>query len=586
MASGLLTSVRSLMKAKGLAAYFCPHNDFHNSEYLSAYDMRMPFISGFKGSNGQMLITEDSAFLWTDGRYWLSAEQELQDGWTLKKLDSGEPNFVEWITQNLPTGSAIGFDPYLMPANAAEERTKSFTEKGYAFKPLSDNLINEVWISRPAFPQNEIFEHPEKFAGESVESKVSRVVSKLSTKYLFTGVLDEIAWVLNLRGSDIDYNPVFYAYLLIEKNEVKPLLHLFIEATKIAGVAPYLASTGVVIHPYTSVTDCLSMLEGDVTTDANKCSSGLYKAIKAPKSADGIISGLKAVKSPREIEGMRRCHIEDGLAVVRYLAWLKNELDEGREWTEYTAAEELKRLRGKGEGFVGLSFDTISASGPNGAIVHYKPEASSAARIEKRMYLLDSGGQYWDGTTDITRTVHFGVPSDYEQEAYTRVLLGNLDLERLIWPASSQLAGAHMDLLARRHLWAKGMDFNHGTGHGVGFFLSVHEGPQSMSRKSKVVLKPGMNITNEPGYYKPGAFGIRVENVMFVQEIGESYCFENITVAPYDRRLIKHSLLNQSDIDHIDAYHAKVWSLLSPKLDPKESVAMNWLREQTTPLEA
>lgn len=576
------------MNAQGLAAYFCPNNDFHSSEYLSDYDKRMPFISGFKGSNGQMLITNTAALLWTDGRYWLAAEKELLEGWSLMKMKRGEPTYFEWITQNLPPTSVIGFDPFLLPAKSAEARTKYFEEKGFTFKPILENFINQVWTSRPPFPSNLIFEHPESFAGESVASKVNRVVEKLKTKYIFTGVLDEIAWVLNLRGNDIEYNPVFFAYLLIEKAEPRAVIHLFTETPKVANVAAFLESNGVVLHPYGAVTDFLASLEDEVTTDGNECSLGLYQAIKAPKHEEGIISALKSVKSAREVEGMRHCHIEDGVAVVRYLAWLKNELDEGREWTEFTASEELEKFRAQGENFVGLSFDTISASGPNAAVIHYKPEADTATKLEKsQIYLLDSGGQYWDGTTDITRTVHFGQPTDAEQDANTRVLLGNLDLERLIWPASSQLAGADMDLLARRRLWEVGFDYNHGTGHGVGYFLNVHEGPQSMSKHSKVILKPGMNVTDEPGYYEAGAFGIRIENVLFVQENGSNYHFENVTIAPYDRALIKHSLLSQFDFDYIDAYHVKVWDLLSPKLEALgDALALNWLREQTKPLRA
>jgi Xaa-Pro aminopeptidase len=584
----LLPSVRALLREHGLAAYFCPNNDSHNSEYLADYDKRMPFLSGFKGSNGQMLITEDTALLWTDGRYWLAAEKELFEGWRLMKMKRGEPTYFEWITQNLPAGSIIGYDPFLLPSNAATARSKYFEEKGFTFKALEENLINQVWTARPPFPSNAVFEHPEAFAGESVDSKVSRVGQQLSSKYLFTGVLDEIAWVLNLRGNDIEYNPVFFAYLLIEKAEPKPHLHLFIEASKVEGVASFLEANSVVLHPYQEVTQFLAALDEEVTTDGDECSQGLYKLIKQAKSGAGIISNLKSVKSGREVEGMRHCHIEDGIAVVRYLAWLKRELDEGRDWNEYTAALELAKFRAQGQNFVGLSFETISATGANAAVIHYAPDEASASKLSKdSIYLLDSGGQYWDGTTDITRTVHYGVPTDAEQDANTRVLLGNLDLERLIWPASSQLHGGDMDILARRRLWEVGYDYNHGTGHGVGYFLNVHEGPQSMSKYSKVVLKPGMNVTDEPGYYEAGAFGIRIENVLFVVERGSSYAFENVTIAPYDRSLIKQSLLNESDFAYIDAYHGKVWALLSHRLEALgDSYALEYLREQTRPLRA
>jgi Xaa-Pro aminopeptidase len=606
------------MRSLGLSAYFCPHKDPHDSEYLADCDQRMAFLSGFKGSNGQMLITDTSALLWTDGRYWSSAEKQLVEGWRMMKIKRDEPTYFEWIAQNLPVGATVGYDPYLLSAAAAEARTKYFQEKGYSFKPLTPNLINNVWEHRPAVPTGEVFQHPESFAGESLDGKVGRVVEKLGTKYLFTGVLDEIAWVLNLRGTDVRFSPVFFAYLLIERADPRPILHLFLQASKAAKVKPYLDLNGVVLHPYThsglipespseapltssllevpvksaysdandAVTEFLGRLEGEVTTSAETCNSAVYKSIKSPKAEPDIITALKAVKSASEVAGIKACHVQDGLAVVRYLAWLQQELDEGRHWDEYSAAGKLESFRSLGDEFVGLSFETISAVGGNAAVIHYKPEPDSALPVLKSsIYLLDSGGQYWNGTTDITRTVHFGVPTAAEQEAYTRVLLGNLDLERLIWPAASNLSGSDMDVLARRRLWEAGLDYNHSTGHGVGYFLNVHEGPHSISRQSKVALKPGMVVTNEPGYYEAGVFGIRIENVLLVVQHGHSLAFDNFTVAPYDRSLIKLSLLSPADISYIDAYHAKVWGTLSPLLELKgDLLASEWLRRQTAPL--
>ncbi|CAG9330698.1 unnamed protein product [Blepharisma stoltei] len=590
--SNSLTLLRSKITELGLNAYFLPHSDPHRNEYLSAHDKRIDFITGFKGSNAHTLITQEQALLWTDGRYWEEAEKELYEGWNLMKITSGVPTYYEWCIQNLPKDSIIGYDPSIVTADAAITRTKYFADKGYQFLPVERNPVNEMWENRPELSQEPIIIFDEKYAGESFTEKIGRIAAEMGEKnfYLVTA-LDEIAWTLNLRGKDVEYNPVFFSYLILEKRGEDNKIHLFVNERKIENIREYLEGNRVQIYPYEEAPSFLSAIEEGVITDSSSCNYQLYKAIKHPEKKESIIAPLKAIKNSREIQGFRESHIRDGVAVCKYLAWLGKELEDGQIHNEYEAALRLNQFRSEEDLNMGLSFSNISCSGSNASIIHYHPEPDNSSEIKKdQIYLLDSGGQYLDGTIDTTRTMHYGNPSDWEKECYTRVLLGNLDLERVVWPHGTWgITGADLDILARRRLWNKGLDYQHGTGHGVGHYLNVHEGPQGISRARKVELKEGMNVTNEPGYYEKGHFGIRIENVMFVTKhptIENFLCFENVTIVPYDKNLILLSMLNAEDKAYINAYHKRVYDTLSPILSFRnDDFTLNWLEKATSPIE-
>lgn len=550
----------------------------------------MPYISGFAGSSGHMLITQETALLWTDGRYFLQAERELGPGWQLMKLISGVQRYNDWILTNMKPGSKVGFDPFLMTEQTVKARKEEFAFKSISFVPLEMNLVNEIWPNRPPMSSSPVVRLSDSYAGETLQEKVSKLTPVLQGKgalYLFVSRLDEIAWLLNLRGEDIEFNPVFFAYLLVDITTGEAKLTLFVEEGKVEALGDYFHLNSIQIRPYNDAFSFLPALSGPVLVSED-LNFGLFAQLLSPLPHSDGISQLKSIKSAREVQGMKDCHVRDGRAVCRFLAWLERELQRGRsDLDEWTAAQVLEGYRQQEDCFRGLSFETISAVGANAAVIHYKPKEGSAAIISQReIYLLDSGGHYWDGTTDITRTVHFGTPTPREKECYTRVLLGNLDLCRAVWPANSKISGADLDILARRWLWEAGLDYMHGTGHGVGYYLNVHEGPQGIGRWRTTPLVPGMNVTDEPGYYEAGSFGIRIEDLLFVRALEQPagfWGFENVTICPYDRNLLAIELLSERDKAFLNAYHRKVWSLLSPTL-ATDPVALDWLQRATADL--
>ena len=423
------------MQEHGLDAYFLLNNDAHNSEYLADADKIMPWISNFKGSNGQMLFTMTQALLWTDGRYWLAAEKELPDSWKMMKMAAGVPRWFEWCAENLSEGAVIGFDAQTYPAASGEIRAEYFERKGMTFKPVEKNLGNEIWgADRPAYPSDKIRLHTVDFAGTPAEEKIAKVIDGIEADHLLVVELDQVAWTLNLRGNDIEYNPVFFSYMVISKESKK--IVLFTNPDKAVDVAEYLAGIGVEIQPYENVADYLSGLTGSVQVPDGECNVYLAAKITEAVKKSTPIDSMKSVKTPREIEGMKACQIRDGAAKSIYLSWLHRELHGGRtDLNEWDAAQELLRQRSRQEHFLGPSFETISSVGANAAVIHYSPEPEGSAILSlDKIYLCDSGGQYQDGTTDTTRTYHFGTPTEREKECYTRVLMGNLDLQMAIWP--------------------------------------------------------------------------------------------------------------------------------------------------------
>ncbi|CAG9328563.1 unnamed protein product [Blepharisma stoltei] len=585
-----LTQIRALMCSESIDAYFLPNNDFHNNENLCDHDKRLEFVSGFQGSNGQILITKEQALLWTDGRFWQKAEEDLDQGWTVMKMAIGYPTYIDWITRNLPTGSTIGYDPALICAESVLARTIYFNDKGFTFKPLSKNLVNSIWADQPNIPNEKLFIHDIKYAGVSAEQKIFIVLNqlrRLGSNYLFTSALDEIAWLLNLRGKDIQYNPLFFSFLLLHATNAGYQIILFINPEKTNGLDDYLSQNHIEVRPYESAWDYLSTIEENIIIDKNELSYSFYQKIKTPIHYPGLIAKIKVIKNPRELQGFRESHIRDGVAIAKYFAWLKQQLDSGADLNEWTSVEKLDEFRASEELNAGLSFENISSVGPNAAIIHYAPTQETAAKITNdQMYLLDSGGQYLDGTIDTTRTMHFGSPTDWEKECYTRVLLGNLGVERLVWPEYNRMSGNEVDVVARKWLWEAGLDYPHATGHGVGYFLNVHEGPHRICKGSTEPFQAGMNVANEPGYYEEGHFGIRIENILLVVMhplVPGLLGFENVTMVPYDKNLLDFRLLSQRDIQYINAYHSKIWQNLSPILENRgETAALEWLRGATT----
>ncbi|KAI9022617.1 Creatinase/aminopeptidase [Hyaloraphidium curvatum] len=596
--SGRLEKLRALMKERQLGAYIVPTEDAHQSEYIAEIDKRRAYISGFTGSAGTAVVTPAEALLWTDGRYFLQASKELDPKlWTLMKSGMPDvPTKEEWLAAKVPQGSAVGIDPRLFSTAAAKALDEALTPKGIRLDALPDNLVDAVWASQPPRPDNPVSVLEVRYAGKSAEDKLAAVREEMAKKgcgALVLSALDEIAWLYNLRGSDIAYNPVFFAYSVVKGQGQL----LYMDESKLGAAAAHLPP-GTEIRPYEAIYEELPAIAG--TLDASKekiwldsrSNLALLNCVRSLPSPPRIEDGknpvllAKAVKNSAEIAGFRACHRRDAAALCRYAAWLEKELAEGRKWNEYDAAGVLEKFRSEQADFVGLSFQTISSTGPNAAIIHYAPDAEKSDVIDRdRIYLLDSGGQYRDGTTDVTRTFHFGTPSAAEREAYTLVLKGHIALDTLVVPKGT--TGYVVDCVARIPLWKKGLEYRHGTGHGVGSFLNVHEGPHGIGTRigyNDVGLAAGMTVTNEPGYYKDGEFGIRIENVLVVREAMPGFLgFEHVTLVPLDRGLIVPELLDDAEKKWVDAYHKECWDAVSPLLE-EGSAAREWLKKNTLPL--
>eukprot|EP00735_Rhodelphis_limneticus_P006112 TRINITY_DN18471_c0_g1::TRINITY_DN18471_c0_g1_i1::g.2809::m.2809 TRINITY_DN18471_c0_g1::TRINITY_DN18471_c0_g1_i1::g.2809 ORF type:complete len:592 (+),score=155.53,sp/B0DZL3/AMPP1_LACBS/50.42/0.0,Peptidase_M24/PF00557.19/6.8e-39,Peptidase_M24/PF00557.19/3.7e+03,Creatinase_N/PF01321.13/3.2e-14,Creatinase_N/PF01321.13/0.13 TRINITY_DN18471_c0_g1_i1:141-1778(+) len=544
--------------------------------------------------------------VWTDGRYYLQAENQLYDSWKLMKVPT-DITIEKWLVKNLPRGSRVGIDPFLFSITDAKKYETAFEDYGLQLALVEENLVDAIWENKPAPPSGKCFVLSDEFAGRSVTDKVEDIRKKLKDEdasLLVVNALDEIAWLFNLRGSDIEYNPVFWAYAIITHDNVS----LFMDSSKAdESVRVHLEKHQVALRPYGEILSDLKSLVSKFDQENErwrvwvdpKCSKAIENAFSGSDTVRkhihrSPITDQKAKKNDTEIQGMRNCHIRDAAALVRYLAWLELAIEHPDcQLTEVTAADRLDRLRSELAHFVSLSFGTISGFGPNGAIIHYHPMADTCARLGKGMYLVDSGGQYLDGTTDVTRTVHLGTPSERERLCYTAVLKGHIALATVVFPSGT--TGLALDAQARLALWKLGLDYNHGTGHGVGSFLNVHEGPHSISfRPSSTAagIEPNMTVTNEPGYYEAGAFGIRIENVMISRETqtpnqfdGKKFLgFETITFVPLDRKLIDVSALTNEERAWIDHYHAECLQKVMPQLGESEKEARSWLENACRPL--
>lgn len=602
--------LRKLMLERGIHAYYVPSEDAHQNEYIAPWDARRAFISGFTGSAGYAVVTLDKAALWTDGRYFLQAGNQLdQEHWTLMKDGLADtPKKHEWLVKNLKTGSKVGVDPLLISFEESKKFGDLLKESDISLEPIDENLIDSVWGNdRPARIYRPIAQLGLDFSGQNAGSKIQSLVENHLKKNGYRAVivteLDEIAWLFNLRGSDISFNPVFFAYAIIS-NEGECTLYLANEENT-SGLLEKLGQelkNVPKILPYNQIFKDLKTLNAQAKGEkkflvSKQCNLALVKVLGGSEAVvikPSPIAADKAIKNEIELNGFRECHKRDGAAIVKYFAWLEDQLAKNQELDEVDGANQLERFRQLGKNYVGLSFDTISSSGANGAVIHYKPEKPSAKKIEKdKVYLCDSGAQYRDGTTDTTRTVHFGIPKDKEREAFTLVLKGVIALDSAIFPNNT--TGIQLDILARSSLWKRGLDYRHGTGHGVGHFLNVHEGPHSISIRrgsSDEFLKLGMTVTDEPGYYEDGNFGIRIENILVVRQANPKYHFggdgnwlkfENVTMVPIDFNLIDKSLLSMEEINWINEYHLKVKEAILPFLSD-DPLATKYLLKTTQPI--
>ena len=598
--SSRLNKLRALMQERSLAAYYVPSEDAHQSEYIASWDGRREFISGFTGSAGFAVITQTAAALWTDGRYYLQAEKQLDSNWTLMKAGMpGVPSKEEYLAKVLAPGDKLGVDATTISFDASVKLKETLGKHKLQLALLEENLVDAVWTDRPPVELNEIFFLPASRSGRESRDKISSLQKYLGENKLYGFVvtaLDEVAWLFNLRGSDISCNPCFFSYALVLKDEVR----LYLDEQKLSSEARS-SLAGIKLRPYREIFSDLQLLRAAIQKSGERLAiSGTCNAALVESVGDDVVVSRtspvqleKAIKNPVELDGLRNCHLRDAAALIRYFAWLERELQSGAVIDEVDGAERLLKFRQDEDNFKGLSFDTISGAGPNGAIIHYKPEKPSAARITMdQMYLCDSGGQYLDGTTDVTRTVHFGTPTGEEKDCFTRVLLGHIALDRAVFPAGT--TGFMLDCLARLPLWHAGLDYRHGTGHGVGHFLNVHEGPQSISfhvRSNETPLRPGMTVTNEPGFYADGRFGIRIENVLIVRDAEtpnnfggvKFHRFENITMVPIQTRLMDASLMTEVDIAWVNEHHQRCYGAISPLLN-KDPLALEYLHRETRPI--
>lgn len=598
-----LKKLRQLMQSQTLQAYIVPSDDAHQSEYICKADERRAFISGFDGSAGTAVITLDNALLWTDGRYYQQALKQLDSNWELQKDGlPTTPSVASWLASNLAKGSKVGVDPKLFSYRLWKPIEKELLGSNCSLVPVEENLVDIVWgKDQPKVTSNPIISLDTTFAGQTVSDKWENVKQKLGEKKaqaLVVSALDEIAWFLNLRGSDIDYNPVFFSYLIITHEK----LMFFVDCSKLpSDFKQHQASNGVdiSIYSYSSIGEELSRIAEN--TDGGKIwispGSSYYLNALIPKKIRHQeitpIAVAKAIKNKIEVEGFINSHIRDGVALCQYFAWLEQMVANKQPVDEISGATKLEEFRSKKEHFMGLSFPTISSSGPNGSVIHYHPAPETNRPInDKEVYLCDSGAQYKDGTTDVTRTFHFGEPTDFQKESYTRVLKGQLSLGSTIFP--KKVKGQVLDTLARKALWDVGLDYGHGTGHGVGHFLNVHEGPMGVGIRlmpDDPGLQENMFISNEPGYYQDGEFGIRIEDIVQIVPATQSkydfngrgaLTFKTITLCPKQTKMIKKELLLEEEKKLLNDYHSLVWDTLSPLLKKEgDNLTLTWLEKET-----
>lgn len=587
-----LESLREVMRREHLSAFIFPSTDAHQSEYVADHWQGRTWISGFNGSAGTAVVTMKSAALWTDSRYFLAAEEQLKGTeFQLMKLKiEGTPTISEWLAQELQNENAeVGLDGMVNSYHETMGLIADLRKSGGITVRTNLDPLGLIWTDRPAIPANPVEIQPMEFAGESVASKISRIRTALRQRHadgMLISALDDIAWTLNLRGTDVHCVPVFVSYLLISSQQVS----LYVDSAKINDeVKAYLTENGISLYPYNKVAEGLERYsEYNILLDGDETSYFLWKTVKCQEiiAGNSPVPAMKAQKNDREIAGFRQAMLRDGVAMVKFLRWLKPAVEAGGQ-TEISIDRKLTSLRAEQHLFRDISFDTIAGYQAHGAIVHYEatPETDVALKPEG-LILIDSGAQYQDGTTDITRTIALGPVTEEMKHVYTLVLKGHIQLELAKFPDGA--SGTQLDALARECMWREGYNYLHGTGHGVGAYLSVHEGPHQIRMEWKPTpLRAGMTVTDEPGLYLSGKFGVRIENTLLIKdyqttEFGKFLQMESLTLCPIDLTPVDFSMLQPEEIEWLDTYHRDVFEKLSPYLEGED---LEWLREATRPVD-
>ena len=586
---GRLERLRRVMRREKIDAFIFPSTDPHNGEYVPEHWEGRKWISGFNGSAGVAVVTMDRAALWTDSRYFLAAEQQLAgtEFQLMKERIEGTPTIAEWLGVALATidGATVGLDGYVNSAGEVELLQEELRRQGGILLRTNFDPLQEIWDGRPPIPTGKVTVHPMEYAGETTESKLGRIRKALravGAGGMLVSALDDIAWILNMRGSDVHCNPVFVAYLLIDGDDTL----LYINREKLdARASEYLESVGVKVDDYRNAARGLAHCRAYcLLLDPTETNYEMFRAAGCAKKIrrQSPVALMKSVKNEAEIRGFRNAMLRDGVAMVKFLKWLRPAVEAGGE-TEMSVDRKLTALRSEQPLFRGISFDTIAAYQDHGAIVHYEADGESDAELKPEGFLLlDSGAQYLDGTTDITRTIPLGPVTEEQRHVYTLVLKGQIQIELCKFPYAA--SGTQLDILARQAMWREGMNFLHGTGHGVGSYLNVHEGPHQIRMEWKPApLRPGMTVTDEPGLYLAGKFGVRIENTLVVKdymqtEFGRFLQFEPLTLCPIDLGCADISMLTVEEKQWINGYHRLVREKLSPLLDEDEKA---WLEDQT-----
>ena len=586
-----ISALRALMEERGYDAYMVPTDDNHQSEYVGEHFKARAFITGFTGSAGTAVITKDAAGLWTDGRYFIQAEQQLSgSGVKLFKMgEPGVPTVEEFIADVLPEGGTLGFDGRVVAMGEGQALEAAAAKKNGKID-YSTDLIDKIWEDRPALSEEPAFALGIEYTGESTESKLKRIRKAMEEEGAdihIIAALDDVCWTTNLRGNDIEFFPLLLSYAVITKEDMK----LYIDERKLTDeMKANLAKDNISLRPYNAVYEDVKELCADsaILVDPSRLNYALYNNL--PKGAKVIEKVnptvlMKAMKNDTEIKNIKNAHVKDGVAVTKFMHWLKKNVGK-TEITEISAAEKLEEFRKEQEGYLWQSFEPICGSGEHAAIVHYAatPETNVPV-VTDGLFLTDTGGGYMEGSTDITRTFAFGKITDRMAEDFTTVLLCNLRLARAVFMHGT--CGYNLDILARMPAWERGINYNHGTGHGVGYLMNIHEAPSgfriAIREREKAVIEPGMVITDEPGIYIEGSHGIRTENELLVcekekTEYGQFLCFEPITYVPIDLDAVNPDMMTKEDKEQLNAYHAKVYELVSPHLNEEEK---EWLKEYT-----
>jgi Xaa-Pro aminopeptidase len=590
-----LAALREQLKSEKLDGFVVPLTDEHMSEYVGSYAQRLQWLTGFKGSAGSAVVLPEEAAIFVDGRYTLQVRSQVSaDDWSYQSVP--ETSVTDWLKDHAAKGARIGYDPWLHTRDWVKKARQALASRGAELVPVGENPIDKVWIDRPEASKAKLVVQPDEFAGKSAAEKrtdIAEWLEKHDADAAVLSALDSIAWAFNVRGQDVTHTPVALAYAIVNRDGTADL---FVAEEKVGPDVRKHLGNGVRLHDRYAFEGALSQFKDKaVAVDPERAVSAIFDALD---KAGAKILALrdpavlpKALKNPVEIAGQKAAQARDGAAIARFLRWIDEEAPKG-EVDELTASDRLEELRRESPELRDLSFDSISGAGPNGAIVHYKSSEKTNRKLETgTLYLIDSGGQYVDGTTDITRTVPIGEPTDEMRDRFTRVLKGHIAVATAVFPKGTR--GTQLDSFARRPLWEAGLDYAHGTGHGVGSFLAVHEGPQriapvtSSQSGGDEPLQAGMIISNEPGYYKTGAYGIRIENLVLVVDKQiegaekEMLGFETLTFAPIDRRLIAKDMLSPQELAWLNTYHRQVVEKIGPNLSGSDR---DWLEQACAPI--